>query len=89
VERLCLESISNRLINFRIEDRRQELESENARLTHSNMLSMSDRARMKAHVQSLTLLAANKTSSSAVKPLEVALSQTESEKKQLYVNRFV
>jgi chromosome segregation ATPase len=54
---------------FRIEDRRQELESENARLAHSNMLSMSDRARMKAHVQSLTLLAANKSSTSAVKPL--------------------
>lgn len=50
---------------------------------HSNMLSMSDRSRMKAHIQSLTLLATNKTSSAAVKPLEDALSQTESEKKQL------
>lgn len=86
METLCSEStFLPCFIVVRIEDRRLELESENARLTHSNMLSMSDRARMKAHVQSLTLLNANKTSSSAVKPLEAALSQTESGKTFVYL----
>jgi len=66
-----------------IEDRRQELESVNAKLLHSNMLSMGDRSRMKAHIQALTVMAANKTSSQTIRPLEIALSQTESEKKQL------
>ncbi|KAJ3213567.1 hypothetical protein HK099_007286 [Clydaea vesicula] len=77
-----------------VEDRRMELEGENeilaknnARLKHNNMLSLNERSKMKLHIQTLTLQQAQSSFNySGLKPLQAALSQAESEKKQLLDN---